>query len=308
MARTSTDSSSRRDLPIPHAPSRPAEIEQKLRALGVRPDRRRGQSFLADPFVADAEAALLGTKPGVPVLEVGGGLGILTEALLRRGIEPLTVIESDPRLAAHLHKTFGDRVDVRIGDATTLPIPAVPAAVGNLPYSIATPILLRLFEARIPRVVAMVQREVADRLTASYGSRSYGRLTVIVRLFGTVEPFQVVPPTAFRPEPAVDSQVVAFTGRPGPLPVESFPTLERVLQALFSSRRKQLVNLLPRLAPDAEAIAQEAGWPSEWPHRRPEDLPPEAFYGLADALHRRSRSTPRGALKREKPPSAPRSR
>ncbi|MCI4357729.1 MAG: 16S rRNA (adenine(1518)-N(6)/adenine(1519)-N(6))-dimethyltransferase RsmA [Thermoplasmata archaeon] len=269
-------------------PTRPAEILQKLKALGVRPDRRLGQSFLADPFVADSEAALVGTKPPGPVLEVGGGLGILTEALLRRGIAPLTVLERDRRLAEHLRRTFGERITVVEGDALTEAIPEVRAAVGNLPYSVATPILVRMFAARIPRVVSMVQREVADRLTASYGSRSYGRLTIIARLFGSIEPFQVVPPAAFVPEPAVASQIVAFTARSGPLPVDSFELLEKVLHALFSSRRKQLGNLLLRLASDTERLAEEAGWPPEWPTRRPEDLPPEAFYGLANALGARS--------------------
>ena len=176
----------------------------------------------------------------------------------------------------------------------TYPIPDVRAAVGNLPYSVATPILLRLFQAKVPRVVAMVQREVADRLTASFGSRDYGRLTILARLYGSVEPFQVVPARAFVPEPAVESQVVVFSARAGPLPVESFETLEKVLQALFSSRRKQLGNLVPRLAPDAERLAEEAGWPPEWPTRRPEDLPPEGFFGLANALTARA-STQRRA-------------
>ncbi|HEV2166301.1 MAG TPA: 16S rRNA (adenine(1518)-N(6)/adenine(1519)-N(6))-dimethyltransferase RsmA [Thermoplasmata archaeon] len=281
---TSTGSSSRRETPIPRAPTRPEEILQKLKSLGVRPDRRVGQSFLSDPFVADAEAALVGTKPAGPVLEVGGGLGVLTEALLRRDIGPLTVVEPDPRLAGHLRRTFGDRIEVVEGDALTAPIPDVRAAIGNLPYSVATPILLRLFRARVPKVVAMVQREVADRLTASYGSRDFGRLTILARLFGSVEPFQVVPPTAFVPEPAVESQVVVFHARSGDPPVRSFETLETVLHKLFSSRRKQLGNLLPRLSSDAERLAEEAGWPPEWPTRRPEDLPPEAFFGLADAL------------------------
>jgi 16S rRNA (adenine1518-N6/adenine1519-N6)-dimethyltransferase len=290
VARTSTASSSPRDATIPRAPTKPAEIAQKLKSLGVRPDRRRGQSFLADPFVADAEAALVGSKPAGPVLEVGGGLGVLTEALLRRDIGPLTVFESDPRLAEHLRRTYGDRITVVEGDALTLEIPEVRAAIGNLPYSAATPILLRLFRARIPKVVAMVQREVADRLTASFGSRSYGRLTIVARLFGTVEPYQVVPPTSFVPEPAVASQVVEFTARSGSVPIDDFETLEVVLQALFSSRRKQLANLLPRLTHDPQALAEEAGWPPEWPSRRPEDLPPEAFFGLANALGPRPHS------------------
>ena len=122
----------------------------------------------------------------------GGGLGVLTEALRRRGIGPLTVLERDRRLARHLRRAFGPEVTVVEGDARTFPVPGNYAAVvGNLPYSVATPILLRLFEARVPRVVAMVQSEVADRLCASPGSKAFGRLTLGAALYGVVEPFQV---------------------------------------------------------------------------------------------------------------------
>ena len=103
MSRISTASSSRRsaadDGTIPPVPERPEEIRSALAALGVRPSKEWGQSFLTDPFVADAEAALVGVKPGQPVVEVGGGLGVLTAALLRRGLGPLTVIERGTQLA-----------------------------------------------------------------------------------------------------------------------------------------------------------------------------------------------------------------
>ncbi|HLY77573.1 MAG TPA: rRNA adenine N-6-methyltransferase family protein, partial [Thermoplasmata archaeon] len=94
-----------------------------LEGLELTPTRSRGQSFLTDPFVADAEAALVGTAPGDPVLEVGGGLGILTRALLRRGIGPLTVIEKEPRLAGFLRYHFGDRIAVVEADALVWPTP-----------------------------------------------------------------------------------------------------------------------------------------------------------------------------------------
>ena len=97
MSRTSTGSSSHDDRG--GVPTDARSVERVLTELGVRPARRLGQSFLIDPFVADAEASLLGATPGQPVVEVGGGLGILTDALVRRGVRPLTVLEPDPRLA-----------------------------------------------------------------------------------------------------------------------------------------------------------------------------------------------------------------
>ena len=291
MSRTSTASSSRRSAAegadVPRVPERPDEIRETLAELGVRPSKEWGQSFLTDPFVADAEAALVELPPGRPVVEVGGGLGVLTAALLRRGIGPLTVIERDRRLAEFLSATFGQRIRVVVGDALEVPLPSAEAVIGNLPYSMATPILVRLFEARTPRVVFLVQREVAERLAAGPGSKRYGRLSILARLYGSVELFRTVGPAAFSPRPEVESRIGVHVDRGGPLPVPSVPRFEEVLHQLFSSRRKQLSNLLPRVVRNpasAEAIVRRAGWPDDWGHRRPEELPPEAFFALARAL------------------------
>jgi len=159
--------------------------------------------------------------------------------------------------------------------------------VGNLPYSVATPILLRLFAARVPRVVFLVQREVAERLASGPGSKEYGRLSLIAQMYGTVELFRAVPAGAFYPPPQVESRLAVHVARPDPLPVPSVPEFERIVRVLFSSRRKQLGNLLPRLAPSSEAaerLAEAAGWPSQWPKLRPEELPPSAFFALARAV------------------------
>jgi 16S rRNA (adenine1518-N6/adenine1519-N6)-dimethyltransferase len=293
VSRTSTASSSPREPargPVP-VPERPAEVRAALEALGLRPSRALGQSFLTDPFVADAEAALVELPPGRPVVEVGGGLGVLTAALLRRGLEPLTVIERDRRLVAHLRRVFGTRIRVVEGDALTLAWPEADAVVGNLPYSVATPLLLQLFQRRVPRVVFLVQDEVARRLAAPPGSKEYGRLTLIARLYGSVELFRSVPPGAFYPVPEVTSRIGVHRATPGELPVPSVPEFERLTHALFSSRRKQLGNLLPRFAGSeetADQLATQADWPADWRRRRPENLPPEAFFALA-----RARAAPR---------------
>jgi 16S rRNA (adenine1518-N6/adenine1519-N6)-dimethyltransferase len=288
VSRTSTGSLSRRDLrPTANpfsVPTRPEEVDAALRELGVRPSKRWGQSFLLDPFVADAIAALAAPSPGQPVVEVGGGLGILTAALARRGIEPLTVIERDRRLARYLRERFGPRITVQEVDAAKANLPVDGLVVGNLPYSATTPILLRLLARRTPRIVALVQKEVAQRLAASAGSRTYGRLSILAALYGTTELFQEVPRSSFYPLPAVDGQVLVHTARAGPLPVPSVERLERVARLLFSSRRKQLGNLLPKFGGGrdaADALALAAGWPIDWKRRRPEELPPEAFFRLA---------------------------
>ncbi len=289
MSRTSTGSSSPPDEP-PGIPHRPAEIDETLQTLGVRPSRRFGQSFLTDPFVADAEVALLRAPPGTPVLEIGGGLGVLTEALIRRGISPLTVVEREPALVAHLRRRFGERVRVVPGDALEFPMEPGSHVIGNLPYSVGTPILQRVWRSGATRFVGMLQREVVDRLSAAPRSKSYGRLTIEAALYGTIEPYRVVPSSAFHPAPEVESRIFAFQRRPGPLPVRSVERLERSVATLFSARRKQLGNLLGRLLPggiDPDAIAAEALWPEGWRTQRPEELEPEAFFRLAEVLEDR---------------------
>jgi 16S rRNA (adenine1518-N6/adenine1519-N6)-dimethyltransferase len=253
----------------------------------VRPSRQLGQSFLVDPYVADAEAALVEAPPGTPILEIGPGLGALTKALLRRGLGPLTVLERDPRLATVLREELGDRVTVLEGDARSDPLPPTPIVVGNLPFSAATPILVRLLRARVPKVVVMVQSEVADRLLASPGTGEYGRLTLLARLHAELEGFLPVPAESFEPIPAVGGRVVVLCHRTGPLPVPDEPAFEEMTRRLFASRRKQLKNLLPSALPEGAepaSVARAAGWPDDWAHRRPEELPWEAYFRLASHL------------------------
>ena len=295
MPRTSTGSSSHPDRGKvrrgpSHVPGNAGEVAAALEGLDLTPHRSRGQSFLTDPFVADAEAALVGTAPGEPVLEVGGGLGLLTQALLRRGLGPLTVIEKEPRLAAFLRYHFEDRIQVVEGDALTGPVPDVRAAVGNLPFAIATPLLLRWFQGTVPRVVALVQKEVGDRLAAGPGSRVYGRISILAALYGTVECHQTVPASAFYPVPRVDGRLILFERRREAWPIRSVPMLETVLEALFAGRRKQLGNLLPgallrlRERPPATQVARAAEWPTGWERLRPEAIAPEAYFRLVSAL------------------------
>ncbi len=294
MSTTSTASSSpaRRGAPAPSVPSRPAEVAGALRRLGVRPSRELGQSFLVDRRVADALSALAEPGDGRPVVEVGGGLGLVTAALLERGADPLTVLERDARLAGHLEATFGPRLTVVAADARRFDFPAGATVVGSLPYASATAIVLRLLARRTPRLAFLLQEEVAERLTAGPGSRSYGRPSILARLYGTPELWRRVEPEGFYPVPRVRSRLWTHTARAGPLPVRSVAALEEAVRRLFAARRKQLRNLLPSLAADpsdAEALARQADWPDGWPTLRPEALPPEAYFRLAEArLARRS--------------------
>ncbi len=303
MKRRSTGSSSRaegRTRPGPRArplrvngiaPSTPEEIARVLELVGIEPSRSLGQSFLVDGGVADREAALLDVPPGTPVVEVGGGLGQLTRALVDRGFQ-LTVIEREPRLASYLAVNFGERVHVVEGDARTVALPPVKVFAGNLPFSAAHEILLRLVEHGMEHGAFLLQKEVAERLTSSAGSRSYGRPTVIFRTWGVFLSAGKVPSEAFHPRPAVEGALVVWRRDPIDPPLKDARQLERVLDAAFAQRRKVLGNVLPSALSRQFGVPQDrvdgllarAGWPTDWARRRAEEVRPEEYVALANLL------------------------
>jgi 16S rRNA (adenine1518-N6/adenine1519-N6)-dimethyltransferase len=292
VSTTSTGSLSRgsRRREASSVPDRPRTVDEALQRLGIRPSRALGQSFLVDRFVADALAALAEPASGRAVVEVGGGLGIVTRALLERGVRDLTVVERDRRLARHLEATFGPRVAVRCADARAFEFPPGATVVGSLPYASATSIVLGLLHRRVPRVAVLLQKEVAERFAATPRTKAYGRPSIVARLYGEPELLREVGPEAFYPVPRVASRLWTHTARDGPLPVPSVSRLEGVVRRLFGARRKQLGNLLPQLASGragADELARSSGWPEGWTHLRPEQLEPEAFFRLATVLEPR---------------------
>jgi len=212
--------------------------------------RRRalGQHFLRDPAIVAAIVDLVAPTAADLVLEIGPGQGALTPLLAARAGRFLA-IEIDPALAARLQ----DRFDVRVADARTFDYRTLVApggrvlAVGNLPYSVAKPILLSLDAARdvIAEMALMLQKEVAERLAAGPGGRSYGTLSVLTQLSWEVRLALRVPPGAFRPPPLVDSAVVHMRARPGPAVVVGDERhFRRIVLAAFGQRRKALANAL----------------------------------------------------------------
>src|SRR5438477_8566422 len=192
------------------------EAREALAAAGLRPRKRWGQHFLCDPAVARriVDTAQLG--PCSAVLEIGPGLGALTDELAARSGHRYPV-ESDPGLATRLavHHADDPRVRVLAGDVLALPLAEVVSepsvtVVANLPYNIATQVLFRLLElrARFPRAVVMLQREVAARLAARPGGRDYGVTSVLVQAFAEVRSAFRVSRRSFLPPPQVDSAVV----------------------------------------------------------------------------------------------------
>ena len=267
---------------------------------GGGPKRSLGQNFLVDPNLQRKIAAAVGGEAGDRVLEIGPGRGALTGHLARRGGK-LWVVELDDQLAARLAAQYARDPNVTVvhGDVLRVELAALtgdwPATrvVGNIPYNITTPIVFRLLTPPCPaEIVLTMQAEVAARMLAAPGSRSYGALSVGVGLHARATRLFKVPRQAFRPVPKVESAVVRLTPYAPPRfapPVAA--NIRRLVRAAFSWRRKQMKTILarhPELRPadgspvDVALDVLKARGLS--PAARPEQLSPEDFAALAVAL------------------------
>ena len=229
------------------------DASEALAAAQLAPRKRFGQHFLVDPNVVRRIVDLAALGDESAVLEIGPGLGALTDALAERA-RRLWLVEIDRGLAARLVERYADRPHVRVvtGDVLELPLDAmldVPQAtvVANLPYNVTTPILFRLLDlrARFPRAVVMVQREVATRLAARPGGKEWGVLPALIQTFAEVRIAFGVSRRAFHPPPRVESAVLdvrwSLVPRVDVGDVETYRTLVR---AAFGQRRKTLRNAL----------------------------------------------------------------
>ncbi|HEV8129138.1 MAG TPA: 16S rRNA (adenine(1518)-N(6)/adenine(1519)-N(6))-dimethyltransferase RsmA [Candidatus Eisenbacteria bacterium] len=262
-----------------------------LRALGVRPSRRLGQNFLMDPRVAERIASLV-EDPNETVVEIGPGLGALTERLLARR-RSVVAVELDARLAEALELRLaangsarvvrGDVLDQRLEQL--VPGPARVTIVANLPYSITTPAIEWVLAQgpRVRRAFLMVQREVADRMTATPGGKEFGSLAVFLALHAEVEPMFRVSPGAFHPRPDVDSVVVQVTPRSYPgTTEEERARVERLARAATTGRRKTVANALARgMDVDPEAVRRLLIRAGIDPVRRGETLSVDEWLQLA---------------------------
>ena len=257
--------------------------------LGAR--KALGQNFLLDLNITRRIARAAGPLDGVTVLEIGPGPGGLTRALLEEGAARVIAVERDSRCIAALAEIAEaalGRLEVVEGDALQLDIDALFARAGrmrvvaNLPYNVATPLLLGWLDhlPAFDRFVLMFQREVADRLAAAPGSKTYGRLSVAAQWRCDVRPLFNLPARAFVPAPKVDSTVVELT----PLAVPRSPAdpdgLERIVAAAFGQRRKMLRASLRSVLDDPETVLTACGID---PQARAETLSVEEFCAIARA-------------------------
>jgi len=233
---------------------------RRLREFGVRPNRELGQNFLIDDNILRVIGSAAELDDNDVVLEVGGGLGVLSEFIAPR-VAHLHVVEVDRSLEQPLAEALGPfgNVELHLADAVKMDFaelePSPNKAVANLPYGVAATVLLKSI-AELPRAelwVAMVQREVADRLAAAPGGKSYGATSVIAQLSCEVRFLRKVPRTVFHPEPNVDSALVVLRRR-APAPPEELVTL---VHAGFAHRRKALSGSLA-LAPGAPEGIRDA--------------------------------------------------
>jgi 16S rRNA (adenine1518-N6/adenine1519-N6)-dimethyltransferase len=244
------------------------------------PRKRFGQHFLASPGIVAKIVAAIDPRPGDVVVEIGPGLGALTEPLLAR-LPHLHVIEIDRDIAARLRATHPpERLGVHEGDVLDFDFGALPAPlriVGNLPYNISTPILFRLVPqaSRVRDMHFMLQREVVDRMVARPSTPEYGRLSVMLQVRFAMARLFDVPPGAFRPPPKVDSAVVRMVPR-ADAPACDDAALARVVTAAFTKRRKTLRNALAGAVPDEALAALGLD-----PRLRPENLSVDEYVALA---------------------------
>jgi 16S rRNA (adenine1518-N6/adenine1519-N6)-dimethyltransferase len=279
---------------------------QLLKARGLRPKKSFGQNFLDDPHILGRIADLCQIRDGTRVVvEIGAGLGSLTAALASAGAR-VVAIERDRDLVPLLRARFQDvpAVEVLETNALTMDFEALHrchgtlVVCGNLPYHLTSPLIFRALDHLHTwrRLVVMVQQEVAERMAAEAGSRTYGLISVMLAGRVHVERAMDVPAGAFHPPPKVKSSVVVMVPRTQPLAGSDLPEFRAVARAAFSGRRKTLRNSLKALLGQPERFLASAGIN---PQARAETLSGGDFGRLARVVHELQ---PRGVHEEREPP------
>lgn len=265
---------------------------ERLRRFGVRPNRELGQNFLVDDNILGLIGRSAELRDDDVVLEIGGGLGILSEYLAQRA-RHVHVVETDARLEPVLRDALSahENADLVLGDVMEIDLsglaPKPGKVVANLPYGVAVPAILRTIEelGAVDLWCLMVQREIADRLAAKPGSKTYGIPSVIVQLSCQVEFLRPISRTVFQPAPNVDSALVRLR-RSGP---PAAPAVRSIVRAAFAHRRKALPRSLQltrgsdELRVAARAALEKIGHPAD---ERAERVAPLEFVELANRLKR----------------------
>ena len=265
-------------------------LRDVIREHGLSARKSLGQNFILDLNLTGRIARAAGALGELSVVEVGPGPGGLTRALLTEGAKHVIAIERDDRcrpaleqIAAH----YPGRLDIVMADATSFDPANLPAGrkaiIANLPYSVATPLLIGWLCAEpwppwYESMTLMFQREVAERIVAQPGGKAYGRLSVLAQWRTRARILFHLPASAFTPAPKVMSSLVRFEPKPAPLPDCSRAALEKVTAAAFGQRRKMLRSSLKQAMAEPERLLREAAIN---PEARAEELTIEDFGRLA---------------------------
>jgi 16S rRNA (adenine1518-N6/adenine1519-N6)-dimethyltransferase len=268
-------------------------LREIIRDLGLSAKKRLGQNFLLDFNLTRRIARAAGPLEQVTVVEVGPGPGGLTRALLLEGAARVIAVEKDQRCLpslADIAARYPGRLDIVAADARDIDYAALalsrPARiVANLPYSVATPLLVSWLKTTpwppwFDRLVLMFQREVANRIVANTGGKDYGRLAVLSQWRTAPRILFTIPAAAFPPRPKVDSALVERVPQPSPTFCH-VSTLEKVTAAAFGQRRKMLRSSLRQITPDSETLLERLGIN---PQARAEELEVDAFCRIANAV------------------------
>ncbi len=264
----------------------PRRVRDLLTRYGLRADKGFGQNFLVDAAALSAIVGAAEITRDDTALEIGPGLGVLTRELAAKAGR-VVGIELDGRLLPVLGETLAglENVELIHGDGLTFDLSSLPEKsvfAANLPYNVGTPILVRVLESgRFKRLVFLVQKEVAQRLTAPPSTPAYGALSLIVAHFGSANRVRDVKPSSFAPPPTVTSSVVRLDVRPGAKPD---PALFRLVHQAFAHRRKTLKKNLLMAGYPAAQVTAALGHMSLDTRVRAEALDLETFYVLQKAL------------------------
>lgn len=281
----------------------PGRTKEILDKYGFSFKKSLGQNFLIDPNILHKIVSFAGLTEKSGAIEIGPGIGALTEHLARNAGK-VVAFEIDQRLLPVLEDTLSpyDHVKIIHQDILEADVASVIkeelggmehiAVVANLPYYVTTPILMKLLEARLPidSFTVMMQKEVADRISAKPGTKEYGSLSIAIEYFTEAETVMIVPKTVFMPQPNVASAVVHLKRRnQPPVTVKDEEFLFKVTRGSFVQRRKTILNNLQASLPDGKArkadIAAALDAAGVDPGRRGETLTLEEFGRLADALY-----------------------
>ncbi len=274
----------------------PAVIKEILSRRGFTFSKKLGQNFLINPTVCPRIAELGGAREGSGIIEIGPGIGVLTNELCKRA-EKVVAIELDGRLIPILGETLAEHKNLKVVNADVLDLDLKELiesefkgldvyVCANLPYYITSPIIMKLLQDRLPikAVTTMVQREAADRLCAPLGSRESGAVTVAVEYYCEAKKLFNVPRGSFMPQPKVDSSVIQLSIRENTPEVYDEALFFRIVRGIFTLRRKTVLNALSGSMgiekASAQRILERAGIE---PSRRPEELDMQSLAVLCRA-------------------------